>query len=266
MDDWVSQLRTELSQDEQEEKRLKQRKKRLGQSLASNEALLSISQGKHDTRVAYYHAQIAALRRTMEVEINLIGRDLSRLKSLTNGCNRELQTVKRRIELETQRNEETRNPAVFYTYREIKREAYGIFYGKNVFHVDSKLWAWGASFISTFSAYLKHIKVHVDSRTSIPDLFQDIQRCGSQLQSLRLEISEVPTYRGSQKPSTLSSLKLQAPSSAQKIKVLCSATTVTAELNEACSILHEVLAKGFYESPDWVFRCKQERSSKRRSL
>lgn len=71
--DWPSQLYTELYQDEQEEERLEQTKKGLGQLLASKEALLFISQKKHDTCVAYYLAKIAALRRTKEVDINSIG-------------------------------------------------------------------------------------------------------------------------------------------------------------------------------------------------
>lgn len=146
----------------------------------------------------------------------------------------------------------------------MKVEAYSIFYGKNIFLVDPKFWAWGASFIRKFSAYLKHIEVLVDSQTNIADLLHDIQRCNSQLQSLCIQILGVPTYRGSQKPSTLGSLKLQASSSAQNIEVLCSATTATAVLEKACSILHEVLAKGFYNSPDQVFRCREKRSSARK--
>ena len=164
----------------------------------------------------------------------------------------------------TQRPKETRSLAVFYTCKQIKREAYGIFYGKNVFHVDPKFRTLGSSFIGTFPAYLKRINVHVDSRTSIPDLLQDIQHHDSQLQSLRIEISEVPTYRGSEKPSTLGSLKFQRPSSLRNIEVLCSATMETAELKKACSILREVLAKGFYESPDQRVRhSRGERSSAR---
>ncbi|KFY89283.1 hypothetical protein V500_05820 [Pseudogymnoascus sp. VKM F-4518 (FW-2643)] len=300
--DWMSQLHTEICQAEQEKEHLVQENESLEQLLASNEAEFSNSQRKYDTRIAVYYARIAALRREREANGNSMEDKISRLESLNNDNNMKLQTVTRRIEFtkELQQNQnrmdprkfpaeiretilkfllvedmpicvsskrehkKTRNLALFYTCKQIKGEAYGIFYGKNVFQVDPKFRVWGTSFICRFSAYLKHIKVHVDSRTSIPDLLQDIQRRDSQLQSLCIQISGVPTYRGSQKPSTLGSLKFQTPSSLQKIEVSCSATTMTAELKKACSILHEVLAKGSYESRDQVLRCSGKKSSARK--
>ncbi|KFY83198.1 hypothetical protein V500_10136, partial [Pseudogymnoascus sp. VKM F-4518 (FW-2643)] len=246
-------------------------------------------------RIAALKKEKAATRKSMEEKI-------SSLAKLDNDCYMELQTVKRRIEFtkELQQNqnrmdllklppeiletilgllldedrpiyvsstrgcEQMRNLAVFYTCRQIKTEAYDIFYRRNVFQVDPKFEITpGTSFINKFSAYLKRIEVRVDDRTNVSNLLRDIER-SKKLQTLLIEILDVPTYRNSQQPSTLGSLKFQRPSSLRNIEVLCSATTVTAELKDARSILHAVLEKGSYKSPDQGLRHSGgERSSTR---
>ncbi|KFZ24665.1 hypothetical protein V502_00856 [Pseudogymnoascus sp. VKM F-4520 (FW-2644)] len=245
-------------------------------------------------RIAALEKEKAATRKSMEEKISSLAR-------LDNDCYMELQTVKRRIEFtkELQQNqnrmdllklppkiletilglllvedrpiyvsstrgcEQMRNLAVFYTCRQIKAEAYDIFYRRNVFQVDPKFEITpGTSFIK-FSAYLKHIEVRVDDRTNVSNLLRDIER-SKKLQTLLIEILDVPTYRNSQQPSTLGSLKFQRPSSLRNIEVLCSATMVTAELKDARSIIHAVLEKGSYESPDQGVRHSGgERSSAR---
>lgn len=136
------------------------------------------------------------------------------------------------------------NLAVFCTCKLLQVEAYEIFYGHNTFAID---WTRSLHKLNNFPKFLRHIKVKIDSHTRILDLLKAIES-SKQLRSLSIEIQGVPTYRGSQKPSTLRLLKFKKPQSLKRIDVVCTATL--ANVKDARTILEAVLQNGCCRSRD----------------
>jgi septum formation topological specificity factor MinE len=129
------------------------------------------------------------------------------------------------------------NLAVLKSCRQMKREADGIFYGHNTFELDAG---------RLCPPKVESVKVHINEDIDLPDCIQAIQRC-AELHSLSVELSAVPTYRRSQKPSTLASLKFKKPSKLTKIEVKLSSSKVSPseEEDEARAILQSVLENGY---------------------
>lgn len=136
------------------------------------------------------------------------------------------------------------NLGVFLACRQLQVEAYEIFYGYNTFAID---WTRLLHSLNNFTKFVRHIKVKIDSHTKILDLLKAVES-SKQLQSLSIEILGVPTYRGSQNPSTLRSLKFKKPQSLRRIDVVC--TVTLANVKDARIILEAVLENGCCRSQD----------------
>jgi hypothetical protein len=144
------------------------------------------------------------------------------------------------------------NIAVFQCCRLMKENAYRIFFGNNYFEIN--MTGFNPRFFHpTVSAYLRSVKVNINNTTNIPECLQAIQRC-VELRRLSIQISTGLTYRGSEKPTTFTSLKFKKPSMLTRVQVdvelPSSRDSPSTGQNEICKILKNVLENGKYVSKE----------------
>ena len=103
-----------------------------------------------------------------------------------------------------------RSLEIFLTCSTIRDDGYEVFYGSTTFKVASKRseinWFTCKTIMS--QAPLWHVKLYIGQNIKIVDVLKEF-RCCERLISLAIIMDSVPSYKGSNKPEVLKSLKYE---------------------------------------------------------